>query len=381
MLVASTLLSLLVPVAQAQVPTPDRDPFYAVPSGIDGLANGTILDSRRIKAVSVGVPMPGNAWQVKYKTLDNLGRATATVTTVMVPDAAWHGAGSRPLVSYQTAEDGADTKCSSSYALRAGVQALGTDADSESIVMRLALDRGWAVAAPDYEGPDSQFLGVKPAGIAPSAPLALWGYSGGALASAWAAQLQPSLAPELRLAGVALGGVVADLKATFLAFNGGPAGGAVPMALSGLDRSYPDMNILQYLNAAGRQTVAASAHDCIADGIVRHPFWNIASYESRPDVIDDPGLTASLTKISPAAMSLAPTGPLYMYTSQTDEFAPFGPALRLAARYCAAGVTVDQVNDPPTDHVAELAVGGPGALTYLADRFAGKAPPSTCPPG
>ena len=278
------------------------------------------------------------------------------------------------------------------------MQALGTDADSESIVMRLPLDRGWAVAAPDYEGPDSQFLGVqmsargvldglraarvfKPADIAPSAPLALWGYSGGALASARAAQLQPSLAPELRLAGVALGGVVADLKATFLAFNGGPAGGAVPMALSGLDRSYPDMNILQYLNGAGRQTVAASAHDCIADGIVRHPFWNIASYESRPDVIDDPGLTASLTNISPAAMSLAPTGPLYMYTSQTDEFAPLGPALRLAACYCAAGVTVDQVTDPPTDHVAELAVGGPGALTYLADRFAGKAPPSTCPPG
>jgi hypothetical protein len=80
-------------------------------------------------------------------------------------------------------------------------------------------------------------------------------------------------------------------------------------------------------------------------------------------------------------MSSVPTGPVYMYTSQSDEFAPLPAALRLEARYCADGVTVDQVTAPPSEHVAELAIGAPGALDYLSDRFAGKPAPDTCPTG
>ncbi len=394
LLVSATALALPF-VARGAVPSPDQDPFYAVPPRLAGVPNGTVLASREIQAMAELVPMPARAWQVKYKTIDNLGRPTATITTVMVPSTPWTGAGPRPLVSYQVAEDGVALKCTASYALRAGMQAGDTDAESETLLMLAALERGWAVSAPDYEGPSSQFTGVRmsahgvidglraalafrPARIARHTPLALWGYSGGALASAWAAQLQPSLAPHLRLAGVALGGVVGDLKATFLAFNGGPAGGALPMALSGVDRSYPRMNILTYLNAAGRQTVAASSHDCIADGIARYPFWDASKYGARPGVINNPSLDRFLAGISPATMRSTPTGPLYMYTSQTDELAPIGPALRLAARYCAAGVTVDQVTAPPSEHVAEAVLGAPGAMQYLADRFAGARAPNTC---
>ncbi len=391
-----TVAALLSPVAAgAAVPNPDRDPFYSVPPGLARVPNGTVLASREIQAMAGPVPMPAHAWQVKYKTIDNLGRPTATITTVMTPDSPWKGAGARPLVSYQVAEDGVDRKCSASYALRAGLQAGDTNAEGETSLILVALQRGWAVAAPDYEGPQSQFTGVqmsahgvidglraalafKPAGISRHAPLALWGYSGGALASAWAAQLQPVLAPRLKLAAVAVGGVVADLKATFLAFNGGSAGGALPMALSGVERSYPRLHILRYLNAAGRQTVAASSHDCIADGIARYPFWNASRYESRPDVIDDRSLDRFLASISPATMSSVPSGPVYMYTSQTDEFAPIGPALRLAARYCAAGVTVDQLTAPPSKHVAEAFLGAPGAMQYLTDRFARGRAPDTC---
>src|SRR3954452_2519970 len=101
-LVAGVCSLMLVGSAHAQVPTPDKDPFYTVPAGIDALADGTILDSRKVRASAVGVPMPANAWQVKYKTTDNLGDATATVTTVMVPTLPWHGTGARPVVSYQT---------------------------------------------------------------------------------------------------------------------------------------------------------------------------------------------------------------------------------------------------------------------------------------
>jgi predicted alpha/beta hydrolase len=104
----------------------------------------------------------------------------------------------------------------------------------------------------------------------------------------------------------------------------------------------------------------------------------MAQYEARPDVIDEPGPTRLLTAMSPATMSAAPSAPVYMYTTLDDEFAPLSAALKLAARYCAAGVRVQQVTDPPSDHIAESVVGAPAAVNYLADRFAGKPAPSTC---
>src|SRR3954453_16025066 len=122
-LVAVLALGLAAPAAgSAAAPVPENDPFYAVPGGISGLPNGTVLASRAITAYSGPLPMPARSWQVKYKTLDNQGAPTATVTTVMVATAPWTGTGPRPLVSYQVAEDGVGGRCSASYALRTGVQ-------------------------------------------------------------------------------------------------------------------------------------------------------------------------------------------------------------------------------------------------------------------
>lgn len=50
----------------------------------------------------------------------------------------------------------------------------------------------------------------------------MWGYSGGSLASGWAAGLQPNYAPELggNLLGAALGGFVTNITATAEATDG-----------------------------------------------------------------------------------------------------------------------------------------------------------------
>jgi hypothetical protein len=58
------------------------------------------------------------------------------------------------------------------------------------------------------------------------------------------------------------------------------------MALSVVDRSHLQARVLQYLNAAGRQTVAASGHDCIADGIMRDPFSTATSL-GPPSVVSE----------------------------------------------------------------------------------------------
>jgi hypothetical protein len=388
------LLALLVvgacapAMAVAAPPVPEDDPFYAVPAGIDELANGAVLASRQITAYSGPLPMPARAWQVKYKTLDNEGAPTATVTTVMVPTAPWTGRGPRPLVSYQVAEDGVGGKCSASYALSGGHS--GSNAESETSAMREALRRGWAVTAPDYEGPDSAFLGpdieaqgtldgiraalgFAPAGLRAGTPIALWGYSGGALASTLAAQLQPAYAPDLALAGVALGGAVGDLNASMAAFDKiGAGGAAVIVGLVGLDRAYPEKNLTQYLNPAGRKAYAASQRDCLGDAIGKYPGKKVSDFGT---VTDD--VRQMLRDISPLGRAGVPSAPVYDYHASQDELAPVGPDRELMAGWCTQGVTVQHV-ELPGEHFSMVATGLPGVLSFLTDRFAGRPATSTC---
>jgi len=400
LLAVASAVALAAAVADAQaanIPAPDMDPFYAQPANIAGLANGTVIASRSITAMAGLIPMPAKAWQVKFKSQDNTGAAAAYMTTVMVSTVPWTGEGPRPVLSYQTAEDGVGTKCSPSYAIRDPLQATldGSGGPSETTLMQLALQRGWTVVVPDYEGPRSMFLGsdgeargvldslraaraFAPARINNAAPLALWGYSGGALATADAAQMQPSYAPKLKLSGIALGGVVADIKATMNAFSGSAGGGALVMGFVGVDRSYPQYHLQQYINAKGRAAIANSQTDCLADAAAKYPFAKIADYTNNPALIDSPAFAPLFAAISPLSRPGTPAAPVYDYHAVDDEFAPIGPDRELMARYCAAGVAVDHVEFPVGEHLTEAVTGAPGALAYLADRFAGLPAPDNC---
>ena len=379
----------------APIPVPEADPFYAVPADIAGYANGAVISSRSISASALSLPLPASAWQVKYRTTDSKGRPSATVTTVLVPLLPWLGRGPRPLVSYQTAEDGVAGKCAPSYALRAGLPGGFSNSEGETVAMATALLQGWALTVPDYEGPRSEFLVAKteahgvldgiraaksfgPAGIADSAPTALWGYSGGSFASSVAAQYQPTYAPDVSLAGVALGGYVANVRATIDAFSGSVLGGAIAMGINGFHRAYPELDLMSYLNESGQQKVAAAAGDCINDAALKSPFLSIAQVEATPGALDLPAPAGMLRDNSPTGIAGVPTTPVYHYHAILDEFAPIGPAREMMRRWCAAGVKVQNVEHLLGEHVTELATGAPGALAFLKARFAGSAPVSTC---
>jgi len=385
---------VLAPAAQAQVPQPDDDPFYAVPGNTGELKDGAIIHSREIAPTAMSLPMPAKAWQVLYKTVDNTGAPTATVTTIMVPDAPWRGKGPQPVLSYQTAEDGAGTKCAPSYAIRAGIAATSNSAP-ETLLMMQALQRGWIVVAPDYQGPRSMFLGAEgeargvldslraarafaPAGIDPGAPIGLWGYSGGAFASTVAAQLQRHHAPELKLSGVALGGVPADVKATIKKFSGSLFGGALIMGFVTVDRAYPEYKLTQYINDAGIKAMAQSQEDCINDAVIKHPLASIEQYAKDPKILDGPELKPMFEEMSPLTFPGVPAAPVYEYHARLDQLAPIGPARALINRFCRAGVRVQHVEDRLTEHIGLVALGATGAMDYLGDRFAGKPAPSTC---
>lgn len=397
LLLAAAAFALPGGVSRADVlpPPPDADPFYAVPAKLAGLPNGTVLDSRQIQATVLSIPMPAKAWQVKYKSIDQHGDPSAYVATVLVPWLPWSGGGTRPLLSYQVAEDSVGSKCAPSYALRAGLTAGLTNSNFEPPLIAEALLRGFAVVVPDYQGPHSEFTGLRgyahgvldgiraakrfaPAGVSPSAPIGLMGYSGGSMATDAAIQTQPKYAPELTLAGAALGGTVADLKATLMTFSGSPTGGALAVGFAGLDRSYPEADVLQYLNEAGKAAVASSQQDCLTDAALKYPFASIEQWEARPGIVDDPGFSKVFDNASPLHYPGTPKTPVLFYHSVIDENAPIAKMRLLAERFCAAGVTVHREESYASNHFPYALVGSVTALNYLADRFARKPAPNDC---
>jgi len=396
LLAATTLITGASPASAAAVPVPEDDPFYAVPANIASYADGAVIASRKITALAYVLPMPADAWQILYKTNDSHGVPTATVTTLMVPTSAWKGSGTRPLVSYQTAEDGVAGKCAPSYGLKAGLlNSGGSNAAAESGLMLAALSNGWAVEAPDYEGPDSQFLAARmegqavldglraslafaPAGLSPTTKIGIWGYSGGAFATSIAGQLQATYAPELNMAGVALGGVVAEIRETIDAFSGSAVGGAIAMGVNGPMKAFPEYDLGQYLSESGLKKVAAASGDCITDAVVRYPFLSIEDIEKFPGALDTPVVADLLHANSPLGIAGTPTAPVYDYHATFDELAPVGPDRQLMRRYCASGAVVEHVEHLLAEHISETITGAPGALTFLRQRFANQAPKNTC---
>jgi hypothetical protein len=393
-----TLSVALAALAAPSVSTaaPADDPFYGVPKGIEGLANGAIIDSREVTATQYSYPIDAKAWQVRFKTQDTTGAASAYITTVLVPRTPWTGKGPRPVLSYQMPEDGVGLKCSPSWVLTNGVTA-PTNTTPDAHTVASAVDRGWTVVVPDYEGPNSAWLGGEgqargvldslraarafpPAAIDANAPIGVWGYSGGAIATSTAAQMQPSYAPDVKLAGVALGGNNASIRAGMDAFDGSAFGGAIIIGLIGLDRAYPEYHLTDFLNDAGKAKVAASQEDCIADAAARHPAFRASDGLKDPKALEGPPWTDVFRRASPLTFAGTPDAPVYDYHATGDELAPIAPSRLLMERFCRAGVTVQQVEEGG-DHFTEVANGEPGAVSFLTARFAGAAAVNTCKVG
>jgi pimeloyl-ACP methyl ester carboxylesterase len=143
-----------------------------------------------------------------------------SVTTIFVPGNADHS----KLVSYATAEDADNINCAPSYNFRKGNN--NTDSTASDVMMiELFLLKGWIVSAPDYEGPIAAYAAGKLMGhnildglratinhLDLKKPcVTMWGYSGGAISTGWAAALAPSYAKDLHIVGVATGGTPASL--------------------------------------------------------------------------------------------------------------------------------------------------------------------------
>lgn len=149
---------------------PTDDAFYSVPLNVHDYAPGGIIRVRKppapIAALGLAPANIEDAWQILYRTNDNLDNATAAVLTVLI----LHKDDLSKLLSYQVAEDAAYANCAPSYAFQLNSATsgfLGTIiTQAELLLIEAALARGWVVIVPDHEGPSGAFLANELAGQA-----------------------------------------------------------------------------------------------------------------------------------------------------------------------------------------------------------------------
>ncbi|MBY8857725.1 lipase family protein [Nocardia sp. CA2R105] len=382
--IAMVLGLLSTQPTSADARSPDDDPFYAAPADLAAQPDGAVLGTRAIDVF--GLPLPISAWQLRYRTTDSVDRPIVGVATVLAPTTSWDK-GPRPLLSYQVPEDSLGTRCSPSFAFSGGRDPGVVNTLLDVPFMTAALLRGWGLVISDYEGPYSRFLdgpgagrsvldGVRAAlsfahgGVQATSPVGAWGYSGGAFATLWAAQMRATYAPQVRFAGISTGGVPADLPAIARRVDGGLQAGLALLIVMALTRNHPESGLSGMLNDRGRAFLAANATACGSDLVPQNVNAHVDDYTNDPNLLD-----SKVFRNVAAANELgvnAPDVPLYMYHSNSDDVIPVTGFSALVDRYCASGATVTAIHSPFPTHNGAAAGEALGGMNFLADRFAGR---------
>ena len=387
-------IALAASNAHAATQGPAGMAFYTPPAVITG--NHGDLISYRSTTVSLGTDAPAvNAWNVMYRSTDSRGAANVVTGTVLVPKGIWLSLTARPIVSYAVGTHGLAQSCAPSLQMAAG-----TDYENANIVA--ALKAGYAVLVSDYQGytngatptylagasQGNAVLDIVTAaqkipfgGLSTNAKVAVWGYSQGGQSAAWAGQLQPTYAPNIKLVGVAAGGVPGDFKRTARFLDGSAGSGFMFGGVIGLAQQYPDKIPLDTLASdTGKAAINQGKQQCVFESMFTFMNHELSEYtvnnRSLESLMTVPSINEALTAQDLGGNTI--TAPLYQYHGQADEFIPLDQALALKKKYCAraTSVTFDLF---PSEHIATQFQGAPYVLSWVADRIAGKtAAPNNC---
>lgn len=385
---------------RANTIAPSQDPFYLVPASVGSVPPGTILQHRKppapIAAFGIARANLKESHQILYRTTDSHGNATATVLTVLVP----YNADYTKLLSYQVAEDAAALDCAPSYAFQLASATgglLGTIvSQAELLLIQAALEQGWVVVVPDFQGPNAAFLanrlagqaildGIRAAvsssnitGIDPHPRIAMWGYSGGGITTAWAAELQPTYAPELKIAAAAFGGTEPKIQAVTGVVNRGPFAGLIAAGMLGLANEYPV--IADKIQASLKPQYAAlfskAKKQCLAANALDFMFKDVVAMFNGPDITKLPDTVEIMNQNDMG--KAVPKIPIYLYKGVFDEVSHIKDTDDIYKHYCSQNVSVQYRREVLAEHGIAAVTGAPGALAFLIDIMNGRPAHTGC---
>lgn len=368
--------------------------FYNAPTTLPDGVHGDLISYRQA-TVKLGANAPAvNAFNVMYLTQNADGKLLPATGTVLVPTAAPTGGGARQVILYAVGTHGLGNDCAASKQLTSGL-------DYEIANISSALKAGYTVLVTDYAGYTTgdtpsymagpsqgrnvldifkAATGIPGGGVAADAKVAIWGYSQGGQAAAWAAELQSTYTPSMNVVAVAHGGTPSDFFKTAYYLNGRNGSAFMLSTVLGLYQEYPREIPLQLaISDTGRAAVAKAKNECIFQALFEFENKDIALY-TKPDFTLDNLLALPTVQdvLNKQALGNNPVSfPMYQYHGQADEFIPLDQAYALKQKYCSNGanLTFDLY---PSEHIFTQFQSGPTVLSWLNDRFAGKPAPNSC---
>ncbi|MGH1565357.1 lipase family protein [Mumia sp. DW29H23] len=395
--------------------------FYNPPATLPA-TNGAVIRSEPLKLglslPGLDGPLPGTATRMMYRSTDSQGSPVAVTGAYIEPSARWNGGGARPLVVLAPGTMGQGDQCAASLALENPLALNLTEGTVsvgyENLAIYRLLAKGVAVAVTDYVGLGATdrlhtyvnrvdeghavLDAVRAARTLPgtsltsSSRVGLYGYSQGGGATASAAELQPSYAPDVTLAGVYAGAPPADLVKVLPGIDGSALAAAAGWTVNGLAQAVPSLQpiIDSYVNDAGRAALADVSTMCVGDGILGYPFAKTKSWTKQGISLGEVVAREPAVKAAVDAQRIGrsrPATPVRVATGVADDTVPHGQARQLAVDWCAKGanVTYEPVYLPNlgdkivlTNHFLPLITDQGSALAWLTDRLEGSRAYSNC---
>lgn len=367
---------------------PDDDPFYRAPEGYEYAEPGTVLRSRDVEIGFLGlISQRVQATQLLYRTTNLHEEPEVAVTTVFVP-AQRASDVACPVLSYQCAIDAVASRCFPSFAMRRGALPIGAFVQAEYLLVTAALAEGWAVCVPDHEGchgmwgapvePGYRILdGLRAAmrcervGVSPSAPVGLWGYSGGGLASAWAAELCEHYAPELNVVGAVLGSPVGDPGSVARRLNGSFFAGLAALMISALTQVFPGAQkvVDEHATDDGKALLDELQTMTTAQAVWQLRHVDIGSFVdmTADELWDLPEVRHIFaeTKLGKSK----PRSPVLVIQAVHDGIISVADVDALVAEYNRIGAAVTYHRDRFCGHLLLHPLSAPMTLRWLRDRF------------
>lgn len=410
---AQAAVTALVLPGVASAATPDPFFQYTDSTPLADIAPGTILKSRTISVYIAGLRTSLKATQLVYRSTDAKLRPAANVTTIFAPDCAKVScANKNKVISYQSFYDSLNPEDGPSRAYAGGKRLPDLLPAVETVLFGTYVKKGYTVVISDTEGQKANFaagpeygyntldsiratFNAPQIGLARDAKVVMMGYSGGAIATEWAAELAPSYAPDLKpnLIGAAFGGTLVSPEHNLTYVEGTPIwGGVMPMAVIGVSRSY-EIDIKKYLTPRGLEVYDKMQKASIAYvlGMYRDVTWKDLV---KPEYQDRTKIKEYVEAVNKVIMGTGGTPEIPLQIGQGtggiwegtkpspiwgagDGVMLAGDVRTLARQYCAQGVPV-QHKEWGTSHFLTMVNWLPWATAWIDDRFAGKAAPQNC---
>ncbi len=381
------------------------DAFYQYTGStpLSSIAPGTVVKTRTVPYHILGLATPLKATQLLYRATNAQGQPTVNATSVIQP-ACLLCMNREKVISYQSFYDSLNPNDQPSVQIAGGLTLGGVIPQIETVLFAPFLLKGYTIITSDTQGQTANFAAGPEYGtntldsiraaisspavdLSSKAKVAMIGYSGGAIATEWAAELAPTYAPDLNknLIGAAFGGVLVH-PAHNLPYVEGTSiwAGVAPMALIGIARAY-GIDLSPYVSANGAALLAKLDKASIVNVLGQYPGLKWSDFV-KPAYPRPENIQAYVINANKVIMGTGGTPKIPMLIGQGtggelegtpgdkpgigkgDGVMIAGDVRSLARKYCSKGVKI-KYNQYGGSHITSALEWLPQAISWTFARF------------